>query len=68
MKVVPLWDMVKAAYAIRNAVAHEGFFDSARAATGDRYERLASDSFESGFPDILGFVRTQAELVLAREA
>lgn len=40
-EAIALWDMVRAVYAVRNSIAHEGQFDIAKAQAGDEYERLA---------------------------
>jgi hypothetical protein len=42
-RVYSLWEMVKAGYAIRNYVAHEGHFDPIIAAAGDQHQRLAAE-------------------------
>lgn len=68
VQVYSLWEMVKAAYAIRNFVAHEGRFDPAIAAKGDQHQQLASASARTGRPTIIRFVERAAERVLLREA
>lgn len=65
MIVVRLWEMIQAIYAIRCAVAHEGYFDSA--SRGSVGEALASDFLARGFPDPLDFVKMQALMAIWRE-
>lgn len=67
-RVYSLWQMVKAGYAIRNYVAHEGHFDPAAAAAGDQHQQLAAESVNTGRPSVLGFVERAAERVLWTEA
>lgn len=65
MIVVRLWEMIQAIYAIRCAVAHEGYFDpTSRGSVG---ETLASDFLTRGFPDPLDFVKMQALMAIWRE-
>ena len=66
-ELIPLWDLVRAVYAIRNAVAHEGQFDLDQAMTGDAYQMLAARLKKSSNPDPLRFIKQQAQLVLWRE-
>jgi hypothetical protein len=61
-----LWLIVKATYAIRNAVAHEGQFDVARAAVGDTYQKTAARLRAKGQPDLLDFIRSQAKNAIWR--
>ncbi len=63
----PLWDIVAAAYMIRNAVAHEGRFDPEQAAAGEFHEILASRLVRIGPVDLFSFVKEQARMVLWRE-
>jgi hypothetical protein len=66
-RVYSLWEMVKAGYAIRNYVAHEGHFDPTIAAAGDQHQRLAAESVTTGRPSVVGFVERVAERVLWTE-
>lgn len=66
-QVYSLWEMVKAGYAIRNYVAHEGHFDTAAAAAGDQHQQLAAESVTTGRPSVVGFVERAAERVLWTE-
>lgn len=66
-ELIPLWDLVRAVYAIRNAVAHEGQFDLDKAMTGDAHQKLAARLKKSSHPDPLSFIKQQAQLVLWRE-
>ena len=60
------WEMVRAAHAIRNAIAHEGEFDVAKAASGDAFQQLATRLRMSGHPDPLRFIRNQSWLAVSR--
>ncbi|MFA5920657.1 MAG: hypothetical protein WC856_05135 [Methylococcaceae bacterium] len=62
-----LWDMIRAGYAVRNAIAHEGQFDLTKAALGNVYDRLATKLIESGTRDPHRCIRRLAELSLKRE-
>lgn len=67
-EVFPLWDMVRATYAIRNAIAHEGQFDIVKAQAGDVYQQLAARLRAHGQPpDPLRFIKMQAQLAVWRE-
>jgi len=45
IEIVKLWDVLKAAYEIRNSTAHEGSFDLAKASQGDERQKLAAYLF-----------------------
>lgn len=63
-----LWDMVHATYAIRNAIAHEGQFDVAKAQAGNVHQQLAARLRNSAnLPDPLDFVKKQALAAIWRE-
>ena len=66
--LISLWEMVRAVYEIRNAVAHEGQFNPTKAATGDSHQQLAARLKNSGNPDPLRFIKEQARHVIWREA
>lgn len=67
-EVFTLWDMVRATYAIRNAIAHEGQFDLVKARAGDMYQQLAARLRARGQrPDSLDFIKMQAQLAVWRE-
>lgn len=66
-RVYSLWQMVRAGYAIRNYVAHEGYLDPAAAAAGDQHQQLAAESLTTGRPSVVGFVERAAERVLWTE-
>lgn len=67
-EVFTLWEMVRATYAIRNAIAHEGQFDLLKAQTGDVFQKLAARlRMNSRLPDPLRFIKTQAQQALWRE-
>ena len=65
--LISLWDMVRAGYAVRNAIAHEGQFDLNKAASGAIYEQLAARLVKSGQVDPRIFIKSQAHLSLMRE-
>ncbi len=67
-ELISLWDMVRAAYAVRNAIAHEGQFDLANGVARNQYEILAAQLIARGHPDPLDFIKQQAMLVVLREA
>lgn len=64
MVVVTLWEMIQAIYAIRCAVAHEGYFDISKCSSPG--EVLASAFLTQGYPDLIGFVSTQARNAIWR--
>ncbi|TIW20879.1 MAG: hypothetical protein E5V65_07280 [Mesorhizobium sp.] len=67
-EAISLWDMVRAVYAIRNSIAHEGQFDPAKAQTGDKYQQLAARlTTRPQGPDPLQFIKSQARLAIGRE-
>lgn len=66
-EVFSLWEMVRAGYAIRNYVAHEGQFDPRTAAAGNEHQQLAARLVIEGHPDPLDFIKSKAELALLRE-
>ena len=66
-RLIPLWDMVRAAYAIRNRVAHEGFFSEDAIDPAEPDEALAADLIKNTPIDPRGWVKDQAELVVNRE-
>ncbi len=67
-ELISLWDMVRAAYAIRNSIAHEGQFDLLAAASGDAYEQLAARLVTSGYADPIDFLKQQARIAFWRES
>ncbi len=67
-ELISLWDMVIAAYAIRNAIAHEGQFDVLTAALGGRNKQLAAKLVTSGYADPMGFLKQQAQIAFWRES
>lgn len=66
MQVISLWEMVQAAYAVRCAVAHEGYFDVSRRKSSG--EILASNLLTKGHPDLLDFIKSQAQMAIWRES
>jgi hypothetical protein len=67
-EVFSLWEMVRAAYAVRNSVAHEGHFDAATALAGDQYQQLAARLLQPPFSPLQGFVEGVAKRTVDREA
>ena len=67
-ELISLWDMVRAAYAIRNSIAHEGQFDLLTAAKGNAYEQLAARLVTSGYADPISFLKQQAQIAFWRES
>ena len=66
-RLLSLWDMVRAVYAIRNSIAHEGQFELGKARSGDQYEQLAVTLKSTGPVDPLQFIKDRAWLMLLRE-
>jgi len=66
-ELITLWDLIRAVYAIRNLVAHEGQFDLDKAMTGDAYQQLAARLKKLSNPDPLRFIKQQAQQVIWRE-
>lgn len=62
-ELISLWDMVRAAYAVRNAIAHEGQFDLSQAAIStDSYQQLAARLIQDGYASPVDFIQNQARL------
>lgn len=68
MRFFTPWQLVRAAYAVRNYVAHEGYFDPVSAAAGDQHQQLAAQALTSGRPALASFVEQAAQQALMREA
>lgn len=66
-ELISLWDMVRAVYAVRNAIAHEGQFDLSEASKGKRYEQLAIRLIQGVYADPLNFIESQARNTILRE-
>jgi hypothetical protein len=66
-ELISLWDMVRAAYAIRNSVAHTGQFDADRPIPGDVNQELAARLVRAGHLDPGSFVQGQASTCMMRE-
>lgn len=67
-ELISLWDVVKAAYAVRCMVAHEGRFDIDAASVGDPMQKLAAVLSSHGGFSLYGFVRDQAQGAFWKEA
>lgn len=68
VEVFSLWEMLRATYAVRNSVAHEGHFDVAAALAGDKYQRLAARLLRPPLSILQGFVEGVAKTTVDREA
>jgi hypothetical protein len=67
-EVFSLWEVVRAACAVRNSVAHEGHFDATTASAGDQYQRLAARLMQPPFLLLQGFIEDIAKRTVDREA
>lgn len=67
-ELISLWEMVRAAYAIRNSIAHEGHFDLFSAAAGSANEQLAVRLVTSRYADPISFLKQQAQIAFWRES
>ena len=61
------WDVVRAAYAIRNCVAHEGYFSPDQVDVAVPDQVLASDLIKNTLVDPRRWIRNQAHLAVRRE-
>lgn len=66
-RLIPLWDVVRSAYAIRNCVAHEGYFSEDAIDTAEPDQVLAADLIKNTPLDPRRWVRDQAHLAVLRE-
>jgi hypothetical protein len=66
-RVVDLWDIVRAAYAIRNCIAHEGYFSPDAVDQTDHDQLLAADLIKNTPLDPRRWVHDQAHLSVLRE-
>lgn len=67
LKVIRLWDLVSAAYAIRNRVAHEGYFSVDAIDTSKPEELIAADFIKNTPIDPRNWIRDQAQIAVRRE-
>ena len=65
--LISLWDVVRAAYAIRNCVAHEGYFSPDQVDVAVPDQVLASDLIKNTLVDPRRWIRNQAHLAVRRE-
>lgn len=66
-RLIPLWDVVRSAYAIRNSVAHEGYFSEDAIDPAKPDQVLAADLIKNTPLDPRKWVRDQAHLAVLRE-
>lgn len=66
-RLVTLWDVVRAAYAIRNCIAHEGYFSPEAVDATDSDQALAADLIKNTPLDPRRWVHDQAHLSVRRE-
>ena len=66
-RLVALWDVVRAAYAIRNCIAHEGYFSPETIDASDTAQALASDLIRNTPLDPRRWVHDQADFLVRRE-
>lgn len=66
-RLVNLWDIVRAAYAIRNCIAHEGYFSPEEVDAADSDKALAADLIKNTPLDPRRWVHDQAYLSVQRE-
>jgi hypothetical protein len=66
-RLVTLWDVVRAAYAIRNCIAHEGYFSPEAVDAADPDKALAVDLIKNTPLDPRRWVHDQAHLCVQRE-
>lgn len=66
-RLVTLWDVVRAAYAIRNCIAHEGYFSPDEVDAKNPDQVLASDLIKNTPLDPRRWVHDQAYLLVRRE-
>lgn len=66
-RMITLWDVVQAAYAIRNSVAHEGYFSEDTVDSAKPDQVLAADLIKNTPLDPRQWVRDQAHFAVLRE-
>ena len=66
-RLIPLWDLVRSAYAIRNCVAHEGYFSAETVDRADADQVVAADLISNSPVSPLTWVRDQASLAVRRK-
>ena len=66
-RLVTLWDIVRAAYAIRNCIAHQGCFLPEAVDAEDCGQVIAADLIKNTPLDPRQWVRDQAHLLVRRE-
>ena len=66
-RIIPLWDFIRAAYAIRNCIAHEGYYSADTVDRSNPDETLAADLINNTALDPRKWVRDQALLFVQRE-
>jgi hypothetical protein len=66
-RLVALWDVVRAAYAIRNCIAHEGYFSPETIDASDADQALAADLIKNTPLDPRRWAHDQAQFSVRRE-
>jgi hypothetical protein len=66
-RLISLWDIVRAAYAVRNRVAHEGFFSEDHIDGMDDDQVIAADLIKNTPIDPRQWIRDAAWLAIKRE-
>lgn len=66
-ELISLWDMVSAAYAIRNSIAHKGQFEFELNEAKSDEEKLAARLIKGGHADPRRFIRDHAHRCVMRE-
>lgn len=66
-RVISLWDVIRSAYAIRNCVAHEGYFSKDAIDIAEPDQVMAADLIKNTPLDPRRWVRDQAHLAVLRE-
>jgi hypothetical protein len=65
--VIPLWDVVRAAYEIRNSTAHSGVFDPRRAEIGSAREQLAACMYQLPHFHFLDHIKQLTRFTVSNE-
>lgn len=66
VELIPLWDLVRSTYAIRNAIAHTGQFDELKAYPANSSEGLAVHFKKISPLDPMRFAEAQARMAIWR--
>jgi hypothetical protein len=66
-EIIPLWDVVRAAYEIRNSTAHSGLFDPRQAETGGAREKLAARMYQLSHFHFLDLIKRITRFTVSNE-